>query len=322
MSYIMTGAELAAKAIDCAANHKTLYVNGCWGAPMTDANKQRWLKNSYNSRDDRKAKIEAATADTFGFDCICFIKGLLWGWNGDASKVYGGASYGSNGVEDMTLEKMLAKCEDASEDFSTVQVGEYLYMEGHCGIYIGDGMAAECVSRWEDGVQKTRIWNMRSNNGTPGRYWQKHGKLPWISYESEPVYRVTIENVDKSRAAELVTEGAEKGWAVNVEAMTVADTPAEVPVQPAPEADAGAEEETVTVDYAKSKDAAKAGSYRVNVNEFLNMRSGAGLDKPIIKKLQPGDIVKCYGFYTDAWLCVAAPDGTVGYCHQGYLDKV
>lgn len=45
--------------------------------------------------------INAASADTFGFDCVCLIKGVLWGWHGDKNAVYGGATYTSNGVPDI-----------------------------------------------------------------------------------------------------------------------------------------------------------------------------------------------------------------------------
>lgn len=321
MEKLMTGAELADKAIDCATNYKTLYVNGCWGTPLTEANKQRFLKNPKNARADRQAKIEAASADTFGFDCVCLVKSLSgWGWSGDANHHYGGVDFGSNGVPDVGEDGVLNLCEDVSDNFATVQAGEYLYMDDHCGIYVGNGMAVEAVSRWQDGVQLTRIWNMLSNDGTPGRYWEKHGKLPWIAYESEPVFRVTIENVPKSRAAELVREGAEKGWAVNVEAMEVAEVAPEAPAEPAPVPEKQPDE--VKVEYAKERTNALAGSYRVNVQENLNIRAGAGLDKPIIGKLKAGDIVKCYGFHTDAWLCVVTETGMKGYCHQGYLDKM
>ena len=88
----MTNKELAAKLIDVAKNYKTLYVHGCFGAPMTDKNKKRYTQNTdYNRQAARTAKINAASSDTFGFDCVCLIKGILWGWNGDKSKVYGEA---------------------------------------------------------------------------------------------------------------------------------------------------------------------------------------------------------------------------------------
>ena len=75
---------------------------GCFGAPMNATNKQRYTQNSsFNQQADRTAKINAASADTFGFDCVCLIKGILWGWNGNTNAVYGGATYASNGVSDM-----------------------------------------------------------------------------------------------------------------------------------------------------------------------------------------------------------------------------
>lgn len=101
------------KLIDAAQNHKTLYVMGCFGAPMTAANKTRYTQNhSYNKQAARTAMIKAASADTFGFDCVCLIKGILWGWTGDKSKTYGGAVYASNGVPDIgadTLSAIAAK---------------------------------------------------------------------------------------------------------------------------------------------------------------------------------------------------------------------
>ena len=93
---IKTARELATAAKAVAKNYKTLYVMGCIGSPMTPANKQRYISHhSYNKNSTRKAMINAASSDTFGFDCVCFIKALLWGWRGDGAHVYGGAGYAS-----------------------------------------------------------------------------------------------------------------------------------------------------------------------------------------------------------------------------------
>ena len=90
---IQTHKELAAACLNVAQNYKTLYIMGCFGAPMTVWNKKRYLQNySYNQQADRQVMIKSATADTFGFDCVCLIKGLLWGWNGKKRKPYGGAT--------------------------------------------------------------------------------------------------------------------------------------------------------------------------------------------------------------------------------------
>ena len=59
---------------------------------MTAANKKRYTTNhSYNKAAARVKMINAASEDTFGFDCVCLIKGILWGWDGDKNATYGGA---------------------------------------------------------------------------------------------------------------------------------------------------------------------------------------------------------------------------------------
>ena len=112
---MMKSSELVAKVTDIAKHYKTLYVMGCFGAPMTAANKTRYTQNhSYNKAAARTAMIMAASDDTFGFDCVNLIKGVLWGWTGDKSKAYGGAKYAVNGVPDIGADTMITKCKDAS----------------------------------------------------------------------------------------------------------------------------------------------------------------------------------------------------------------
>lgn len=183
---IKTGKELATACVDVAKNYKSLYVMGCFGWPMTSDKKQR-AKNaqSYNRKPDRSAKIDAATANTFGFDCVNLIKALLWGWCGDATQGYGGAKYASNGVPDINEELMINSCNDVSTDFRSIQVGEVVWIPGHIGVYIGDGLAVECTPAWKDGVQITAVHNIGKKSGYNGRAWTKHGKLPYLAYEEE-----------------------------------------------------------------------------------------------------------------------------------------
>ncbi len=178
---ITTAAQLAQRAIDVAKNYKTLYVMGCFGAPMNSANKTRYCKNNpYNTAASRKKMINAASADTFGFDCVCLIKGLLWGWNGDKNKTYGGAGYNCNGVPDIGADSMIKVCKEVTTDFSKIEVGEAVWMEGHIGIYVGNGLAVECTPKWANKVQITAC--NCSKNGYNRRNWTKHGKLPYVSY--------------------------------------------------------------------------------------------------------------------------------------------
>ena len=181
MSTIMKASDFVAKLKDIATNYKTLYVMGCFGAPMTAANKKRYIDHHpYNKQPARVKLINAASADTFGFDCVCLIKGVLWGWSGDKSKIYGGAKYATNGVPDVDANTMINLCSEVSTDFSKIEIGEAVWTNGHIGVYIGDGLAVECTPAWKNRVQITAC-----NCSKPGyntRKWKKHGKLPYIDY--------------------------------------------------------------------------------------------------------------------------------------------
>lgn len=182
---MMTNIEFAKKLKDIAENYKTLYVMGCFGAPMTAYNKKRYTQNNeYNRQPERTAMINAASADTFGFDCGCLIKGVLWGWDGDKTAVYGGAIYASNGVPDYNANQLIKVCKHVTTDFSEIEIGEAVWLEGHIGVYIGDGLAVECTPRWANRVQVTAC--NCTKNGYHRRDWTKHGKLPYIAYESIP----------------------------------------------------------------------------------------------------------------------------------------
>lgn len=178
----MTNRELAQRLKDVATKYKTLYVMGCFGAPMTPANKTRYINgNSYNADALRRAMINAASSDTFGFDCVCLIKAILWGWNGNKAHIYGGANYISNGVPDISADGMINVCKEVSTNFNNIEVGELVWMPGHVGVYIGDGLAVECTPAWDNNVQITAC--NKTITGYNRRNWVKHGKLPYVTYE-------------------------------------------------------------------------------------------------------------------------------------------
>lgn len=176
---VMSAAQFVAKAKDIANNYKTLYVMGCFGAPMTAANKTRYCNNhDYNKAADRRAMIQAASENTFGFDCVCLIKGILWGWIGDRSKTYGGAQYAVNGVPDIGADTMITKCSNVSTSgWANMVPGEAVWCSGHIGIYIGDGLAVECTPAWENRVQITAVANIGKKAGYNARTWTKHRDL-------------------------------------------------------------------------------------------------------------------------------------------------
>ena len=124
----MNNKEFVSRLIRIATEDKTLYVMGCFGAPMTNSNKKRYSQNHpYNKQVARTKMINSATEDTFGFDCSGLIKSVLWGFSADKSKKYGGAKYESNGVLDLSADTIIEKC-NPSADFSTIKVGEAVWV--------------------------------------------------------------------------------------------------------------------------------------------------------------------------------------------------
>ncbi len=162
----------------------TVYVNGAFGAVANDSNKKRY-KNAQNIT--RWTKIQNCPKNGFFADCCGLVKGILWGWNADTSKIYGGAVYKSNGVPDVNENGLLDNCYDVSTDFSHISEGELVWMKGHCGIYIGDGIVIESTPAWDCGVQKTGLSNTGHSVNGKSRNWTKHGKLTWVEYSDNPI---------------------------------------------------------------------------------------------------------------------------------------
>lgn len=162
-----------------AANSTTLYVMGGFGAPAGYGNNRNRYKNNnaYNRQDSRQKKINAATPDTYFFDCVGLVKGVLWDWNALPNRIYGGADYGSNGVPDYDAKQMcFSGCRDAGPITGALDPGEFLWFNGHCGIYLGDGKTIECTPSWNDGVQIRDMDNR----------WTHHGHLNYVEYGAKP----------------------------------------------------------------------------------------------------------------------------------------
>lgn len=124
---------------------------------------------------------------TWNFDCVILVKAVLWGWNESKNHAHGGAVYASNGVKDDGADTIIKRCKNVSSNFKNIQVGELLWMPGHVGIYIGNGQVIECTAAWESKVLYSRIDSKgnRSRNGIYCGRWLKHGKLPYLTYESK-----------------------------------------------------------------------------------------------------------------------------------------
>ena len=125
---------------------------------------------------------------SWNFDCVILVKAILWGWNGNKNHAHGGANYGSNGVYDDGANQILKRCTDVSSDFSKITAGELVWLDGHVGVYIGNGQVIECTAGWESKVLYSNIDNKgrRTRNGKQIYSWKKHGKLSYIDYVATP----------------------------------------------------------------------------------------------------------------------------------------
>lgn len=146
---------------------KTVYMWGASGQRVAEAfiaQKSRQYPSWYTAA--KQAQLRALIGKGYeGWDCSGLIKAVIWGW--PATK------YASNGLPDTNSLGLINRCKDVSTDFSNIEPGELLWMQGHVGIYIGDGDVIEATPSWANGVQITKL---------SARRWLKHGKMPELDY--------------------------------------------------------------------------------------------------------------------------------------------
>ena len=194
----MTNVEFVNMALK-TAGMKTLYIKGGFGQVLTESRKKALIKQ-YDYNKKREAQIMAATNDTFAFDCCGLVKGIIWGFSGDTKAVYGGAAYATNGMPDTGEKGILNMCTNLSDNMNNIEVGEFLYMSGHCGIYAGGGKVVESSPAWKNGVQVTDL---------AARKWKTHGLLPQITYNQ-------VSPVKKPAVAKPVLRQGSRGTQVDL----------------------------------------------------------------------------------------------------------
>lgn len=137
--------------------------------------------------------------DLWYFDCVGLIKAIIWGWCGDTNYRRGGVVFPAqgettNGLPDVGANKMFEDyCYDKSTDFTKIEVGELVWMDGHIGIYIGNRLVAEATSAWDNKVLLSDLGmqGQRSSNGRQVYSWTHHGKFKCVDY-SKPTYKFNV----------------------------------------------------------------------------------------------------------------------------------
>lgn len=291
-----------------AKNCKTLYVMGGWGFPLNAENKKRTQSQPYNQQSARKVKINAASSDTFAFDCCGLPRAVLWGWNGDASKKNGGAVFGSNGVPELDAKQfMFQGCTEQSNNFKNIEAGEFLWLDGHCGVYLGDGLAIESTPKWKDGVQITAVANIGKKAGYESRTWTYHGHLKYVEYEPSKYPDVPFDiKVLKSGVTGLRATGYSDGkYLGTVKAGTYTVTELNNDFGFIGKGWVYLIDKNIVIGGAEKYVAGK--DYTVNV-DGLNMRASASTKGDALAEMNKGAKVTCRDVKTDAngntWLKV------------------
>ena len=104
-------------------------------------------------------------------DCVGLIKGYLWSDGSTAVPKY-------NAAQDVSANGMLSRCVEHGNIGKLPEIpGVLVFMDGHVGIYEGNGYVIECTVSCGGGVVRTALHS---------RPWVHWGKCPWITYEKMP----------------------------------------------------------------------------------------------------------------------------------------
>ncbi len=194
MTYL-TSSELVTEAIKISKLN-TQYLSGGFGCRLG----KDWYDKSYSWNKSNKALLESkynTNPITYGFDCVCLFKSIIWNFQGNPDKAYGGAVYDKS--TDYSVSQVMSTCAIMDMDFDNIEAGELVFLgKGHMGIYIGNGEVIEATPAWECKVQRTLLPSRNTTNyeKLPVRKWDCHGKCAWIDYESSP-YKMAYEKLSQ-----------------------------------------------------------------------------------------------------------------------------
>lgn len=194
----MTNLEFVERVLKVREEVPTVYALGMWGQKITKsiiAQKAKQLPKWYTPAKIKQLESFASLANpVYGFDCIGLIKGILWGFSADANSKTGGAKYASNGVKDTGADSTIMRhCFNVSSDFSSIVVGEVVWIKGHIGVYVGNGKVVECSPKWANGVQFSNLGNIKEYAHGNYRVWTKHGMLEYLEYRDDSIAKAPIE---------------------------------------------------------------------------------------------------------------------------------
>lgn len=153
-------------------------------------------KRQYPS--EYKWTYSSDTASKKVHDCVGLIKGYLWCDSpADNTPTY-------NGAQDVSANGMRDRCTKKGVISTIPEVaGTLVFMDGHMGVYIGNGEVIEARGH-AYGVVKTKL---------SGRGWTSWGYCPWIEYPKEEEPKKDNNSADYTIGMDYLRKG-DKGEAV------------------------------------------------------------------------------------------------------------
>lgn len=136
------------------------------------------------------------------WDCWNMPKTMIWGWQENDTVGYFCYHPGLYGLDDLTGGGIMALCDGVSGDFTEVIQSEFLLTadKKHAGMFVDEFTdrlgqlcnVVECTTSWNE-HRVIGSWvdpdGTRRNckGGIISKSWDKHGKLPWVDYGTQPV---------------------------------------------------------------------------------------------------------------------------------------
>ena len=168
-------------------------------------------KNKYNNQ--YPYNLGYYNGSEISWDCWNLGKSIIW-TNGAIVNNYTEGTYAkvdtSCGLGDWDGLTIVQQAPNFSNDFSNLVPGEWLYLNGHTGYYIGNGQVIECTGgSWGIyGITYSQIDGNgnRSRNGKAEGKWLYHGMVPWLDYTTNSEAKKLTKETYPSHCTIKVTE--------------------------------------------------------------------------------------------------------------------
>lgn len=164
---MLTSEMLAAWAENALAAGAKYWYGTCWYAADEGLLQRKQKQYPAHYAESRMNTYKKHIAEgRMVCDCVGLIKGFFWTENGSHEN-----KYRSGNCPDTSANGMIKLCEETGEmNNMPEERGLILWMNGHVGVYVGNGKVIEARG-YRYGVVRTDV---------KGRGWKKWGRLPEV----------------------------------------------------------------------------------------------------------------------------------------------